>query len=222
MGIVISISDYASPMLQRFIDGLDNRSALHRFVGKRAQNTIRDYLIGLAATRHRTATSLGAQPTGHLAEAAEKVSRTNALEDTGDGVAISLEQPGMRRAFEDVEIRPGPGKKYLTIPARSEAYGNRAYRFDTLEVLFGKNGPYALAERAHTDLKWRSKNKVKYRDLEGSRTVAGGMIFYWLVKSVSQEQDRSLLPSNNEIAYAGASGARDYVSMLIDRNKSKL
>ncbi|MFA7335112.1 MAG: hypothetical protein WC130_12595 [Kiritimatiellia bacterium] len=148
-----------------------------------------------------------------------------------DGISLSLSHPGMRRAFEDVDIRPGPDKKYLTIPACAEAYNKRAYRFDNLEVLFGKNGPYALAERKHTEIRWRTKRfKIAGHGDEGDVTSSykyaaageqrGGRIFYYLVKSVHQPRDPSLLPDDNAIVAAAISGARDFINLLINSSAS--
>ena len=40
--------------------------------------------------------------------------------------ALMLASAGLARAFGDVEIRPGAGKKFLTIPLVAQAYGRRA------------------------------------------------------------------------------------------------
>lgn len=208
----ISIQDYATPRLQRLIDGLRNPRPLYQMAGARVQECVRDYLIVLAGSRHDTAESLGAQPSGHLGKAAEKVARPSALHPIPDGISLSLNHPGMSRAFKDVTIRPGPDKKYLTIPAVAEAYNKRAYRFDNLEVLFGKNGPYALAERPQTKVRWR---KSKGRTYAAAGEQRGGRIFYWLVKSAFQEQDRTLLPEGVDLHNAALAGARDFVNLLI-------
>ena len=195
----ISLQDHATPPLKRLIDGLHNPLPLYQSAGAHGQECVRDYLIVLAGSRHATAENLGAQPSGHLGKAAEKVALPSALKPIPDGIAVSINHPGMSRAFKDVKIRPGQGKKYLTIPATAEAYNRRAYRFTTLEVLFGRKGPYALGER-------------QKRDKSGQQPAC---VFYWLVKSVSQPQDRTLLPGDDAILRAAMTGVRDFVDILI-------
>lgn len=221
IALQINITDHASPRLQQLINGLTDRTALNLTVGKTAQNCIRDHLIALAATRHATANRLGATPSGHLAKAAEKVALPSSLTDHGDSIEISLNHPGLARAFQDIDILPGAGKKYLTLPATAQSYNKRATRFNTLQVLYGKNGPYALAERAFTDLRWRNTTlKTAAGGRQKQKTAAagaqhGGKIFYWLVKSVHQTQDRTLLPADSAITEAALGGVRDYVTLLI-------
>ena len=66
------IKDDAVPLLRRFRAGLTDATGLHEAIGKDVANAVRDYLIELAESKHRTAERLGASPSGHLAKAAEK------------------------------------------------------------------------------------------------------------------------------------------------------
>ena len=61
-----------------------------------------------------------------------------------EGSTVRIPIPGISRAWGDVEIRPGAGKKYLTIPARSgapEVYGK------TVAILRGLGWSFASGRR---------------------------------------------------------------------------
>jgi hypothetical protein len=200
--------------LGRFYDAITDRTDLHHYMGERARELTRNYLIEIAQTRHATATRLGAAPSGHWAQAAEKTTVTS----DSDGATVTIKQPGIGRVAHDVVIKPGAGKKYLTIAAIAEAYNRRAYRLTNLALMFrvkdGQRRPVALVERKASEIKYGRLKK------DGSRSVTHtasriGRVWYWLVKSVRQKQDRSLLPSDEKYRLSALAGVRDYVDRLI-------
>ena len=213
MPLSIQITDRATPHLTRVEADLSSPGAKHA-AGASVMLLILNHLVQLDAERPN---ALGGRRTNFYAKAGKSTSY--AVNDIGATVSISA--IGIAQRLFGGEIKPVNGK-YLTIPARAEAYGRRAREFDTLEVLFGKNGPYALAERGHTDMKWGykkikgQKKREKYRDIARSRTVAGGMIFYWLVKSVSQAPDPSVLPEESVILDFARTAVNDYIHSLIN------
>lgn len=192
----IEIHDRATALLNQLTERLTHRGPLNQMVGRRVQNHIRDYLIQLALTKHDTARSLGATPSGHLGKAAEKVALPEALTEIPDGVMISLSHPGMGRAFHDVEIKPGPGKKFLTIPQIAQAYNQRAYRVEGLVAIF--QGPKGVR-----------KGLLAMPDGQGHLTV-----WYTLVPSVHQKRDPSLMPTRASMSAAALAGAREYIQVL--------
>lgn len=194
----VNALDTVTPELALAISMLTRRQGLHRLMGGRVQNCVRDHLIHASRTRHATARRLGAKPTGFLGQAAEKVARKQSLTADDSQAAISLNHPGLIRAFKDVEIRPGPGKKALTIPMIAQAYGQRAYRIWDKEGLFvisTEKGAFAVKKNADDSL----------------------TAYYKLAPSVNQKQDRTLLPSDAELEQAALAGARDYFSLLRSR-----
>lgn len=194
LAIKIDIRDRATPAIQKFIDGLQSRKGLNLLVGQRAQALCRDHLIQLSQSRHDTANRLGATPSGFLGKAAEKISSPESLRDTGDGIAIALNHPGLVRAFKDVRITAGtktPGVKFLTIPARAEAY----------------NQTYATALRRYGVVSERTGKRVLPR-------AKGEKPWFVFVPSVLQKQDRTLLPSDDAIVKAALQGVNDYAGLL--------
>jgi hypothetical protein len=193
IGLQINAVDGASPKLEKFLSGLKQRRGLHQMMGNRVQALVRDHLIKLAGSRHATADRLGATPSGHLGKAAEKVASPASVRAGEDEAALVINHPGIGRAFHDVTIKPTKSK-YLTIPLIAEAYNRRAYRVPDLFVL---KGTPLLAK---TD----GDGKIK--------------VWYRLVKSVRQKQDRTLLPSDEEIRQAALAGVGDYIDLLRGRN----
>ena len=136
---------------------------------------VRHHLRQLGSWRHRSAQELGAQPTGVLGKAATRTT-WRASTDSGE---VLIPTPAVRRAFHDVEIRPR-NSKALTIPAAPEAYGKRAA---------------VLAA-----LGWRIFRPGKAKILKGRLSKdEAPKVLYYLAQSVHQRQDRSLLPSDEEI-----------------------
>ena len=80
---------------------------------------VRRHVSRLARSRHGTAESLGAAPTGFLRKGAR------AIVCRGDAVDIPI--PGFARVFHPLDIRPKRAKS-LTIPINRVSYGVRAGR----------------------------------------------------------------------------------------------
>lgn len=153
-------------------------------------------MLSRDSTHHQIAQSLGAAPTGFYEEASRAVQEP-VVEGT-DIVSISINGPeGLAQRYfgGTIEARPG---SYLTIPARAEAYGHRAGEFANLKlIIFGDTGLAALVEKdAPQD--------------EGS-------VFYWLVRSVTQASDPTVLPTEEELTDAAIIAMRDEVASVMER-----
>lgn len=213
MKVELTIGGNAQRMLQQLREEVINREEIHQDIATREENLVRDYLSSLAQTRHATADALGATPTGHLERAAESVtSRSDA-----DGATVSITSPGISRAFDDITITPGAGKKYLTIPATAEAYGKRAGAFNDLRLAFFKNGLLALVK---TDQSRLSDRKSSGYGIESKAAKADSAkqrppVYFWLKKSVFQKQDRTLLPSDALLQTAAEEGVRDWLKSFL-------
>ena len=153
---------------------------------------VRRHVSRLARSRHGTAESLGAAPTGFLRKGAR------AIVCRDDYVDIPI--PGFSRVFHPLDIRPRM-KKTLTIPINRASYGVRAGRLAAegwslfrisargggpgAGILFGRRG----GERAATAL-------------------------YLLRTRARIPQDRSLLPTDGEMHAQAARGAADAILFL--------
>lgn len=195
----VDVRDGATAMVRDFIAGLTNRTQLHEAIATRARTVTRDHLISLAGTRHGSANRLGASPSGHWAQAAEKTS----ADFDASSATITVSHPGIGRAFHDVEIYPGAGKKAITIPLIAQAYNLRAASVWESEGLFIVKGKSSKGNGAAVAVK---------RLPDGTLQP-----WYLLVPHVHQKQDRTLLPSDREYRAAAVMGARDFVDYLITR-----
>lgn len=162
--------------------------------------------IGPRATRlvQQNFRKLGANakgwPSSHFyGRAAES---TNWSEGLGF-VEISVGQIGIRQRLLGGVIKP-VNAGALTIPAQPDAYGKTAREFSNLQfkmVLDPERGVMrpALVEKAGT-----AKTKVGRKKKDGTRTetevsqATGLVALFWLAKSVSQEADPKVMPSEPE------------------------
>lgn len=198
IGLEIKVhSASVDALLDKFLANLTDLEPLNESVGVRTTERTRNHLVAIARSRHATAQRLGAPPSGHWGQAAEKTS----FEANQAGVTISIEQPGIGRVAHDVTIEPGPGKKYLTLPAIAAAYNQRAYRISGMHVMVR----FINGERRAVALAMSSG--------KGADRVE--TVWYWLVKSVTQKQDRTLLPSDEEYRLAALAGVTDFVDRLL-------
>lgn len=198
MNVAIDISGKLTADIQAVVNDLegDGRAALNHAMGVAVQEVTRDHLMGLAATRHDTAHRLGATPTNFLAQAAEKVAEPGAVTSVVDAAVLTIDHPGMIRAFQDVTIFGSP---WLTIPLNAAAYGHRAREFDQVRLIPGGGGG------------------VPKEDRKKHAPVDDNIPAYLLIHSVDQPQDRSLLPADEEWEEAAADGATGLITMVMQK-----
>ena len=197
ISLSVDVTNGALPLVGQLLARLTNLQGLNEAMGMRAQNLTRDHLLAIAQSRHTSAERLGAQPSGHWAQAAEKTS----MQADASSATVTISHPGIGRAMHDVTILPKG--KCLTIPLIARAYTLRAASVWESEGLF----------------------VAKAKSGGGSKAVAGKLnadgkfeAWYLLVPSVHQAQDRTLLPSDEEYSLAAKEGANDYVSFLLTKN----
>lgn len=186
--------------LRRRLSGAGRRDLIAA-AGYEVQRLVTDHLRGLARTRHKTAQALGAAPSNHWAAAAEKVAMPQALRTLGgEGVeaeaTVTVDHPGIARAFHDVTIRPVE-KEALVIAVHPLAYNRRAsqVRMQLKTFVIGQRGRGIIAMKG-----------------QGKFVIP----LYVLARSVTQRQDRSLLPSGPEMETAAGKGARNYIAAALE------
>jgi hypothetical protein len=213
LSLDIQVTGNAQKLLAKIDTQLVNREELHHDIAVRAENTVRDYLISLAGSRHATADRLGASPSGHLERAAESVTS----ESDANAATVNVTSPGMSRAFGDVTIKPGAGFKYLPIAANAEAYGKRPRSFNDLRLAFFKGGLLALVKADQSRLSDRKASGfgVESKAAKADKTKERPPVYYWLKKSVFQKQDRTLLPSDKLLQSAAEEGTRDWLKSFV-------
>jgi hypothetical protein len=199
MATTIDIRDEVSGALKALKEGLSPAS-VNPAIGAAEKKLFQNHFLGLPPNKRGWPTT-GLYP---------KFARATNWHVLADGVLISVNRVEARQRYFGGEIHPKPGHKFLAIPARAEAYGKSPRDFSDLEPRIGSNGG-ALVQTQQSEVEFGRIRK------DGSRKVArgqvlGGLVFFWLVKSVNQTADPSILPTDQEIsdtAVAEAKAATD-------------
>ena len=168
------------------------RKGWHATLGTIMRRVIQDHARAVWPTRHKTALRLGATPTGFLARGIDAINFTSeerkaTVEITGTAATA------LARVDGPVTITP-KGKKWLTIPAAGEAYGKRAGEFSGLSLIFLGKGKMALGYG-------RKKGE------QGPQKV-----LFWLRKSVTLPQDRTLLPTDETFSLAVQAAGEEWLN----------
>jgi hypothetical protein len=174
------------------INALSDRGELHAHLAVGVTDFIRAYLR--ETPRHNTASRLGASPTGFRERNAADI---RAISDSENAITLIPRSTGLGRAFGDVTLIPGPGKTYLAIPADARSYGKSPRDFGEGVLKFA-------ILRAH-------------RVFPVLLFAADGAVAYWLRRSVTQKQDRSLLPSDEGLREVGRRAATQYLQDIISQ-----
>ncbi len=192
--IEISIQDNASPRLRALLNSLSGAQteSLHRVMAFGVERLVRRHIRERYATRGN---ALGAPSTGFWSRV---IDSTTVQADTAAGT-VSISERGAALRYYGGTVRP-KNKQWLTIPAAREAHGKRAAEvsggYSKQQWLFGRRGPYAIAEKVAVN--------------RSGRQTAGRVLF-WLVKAATHSPDPGVLPSLADMAAAAVEAATDHI-----------
>jgi len=180
--------DTASPALAKIYGLLGDPAGLHAAMLPELERLSRTWILAQAAFRHETATRLGGKETGSLERAAARISGKS----DSTAATVQFGSPLLARAFGDVKIKPGEGKKFLTLPISGQAYGITVGEFERtigdLFALFGGNETSGVLVHKEKGQKFATAH-------------------YLLVQEVNQKRDPDLLPSDELYLDAARQGA---------------
>jgi hypothetical protein len=210
VSLEISVTDRCSPMLRRIMNGL-SEGALGKLFGTAGVDFLRAHFFKLDQERPN---AMGGKRTHFYG----RVARSCTYEVTLTGsVMLSAGEGtlGLAQRIHGGEIHP-VNAKWLTTPARKEAYGKRAREFSNLRLAFFGRGKMALVEAESVDITFGRKRKA------GSRKVTpgqerGGAVMFWLRKSVTQQPDPSVAPNLRALEDACLLAGEEYEASLINR-----
>lgn len=154
--------------------------------GKALQELLADYMDNLNSTRSKHGSNF---------YSADDVQSPIV---NGDSVFVSISTPGISRAFHDIIIHPVEAKS-LAIPIHSDAYGISPREYNTNHP---KGTPEALF-------------KPKGKDYLAKNDNGSLVVMYLLRKSVQQPQDRTLLPSDEEMNAAVIGAIHGAIEVLL-------
>jgi hypothetical protein len=137
----------------------------------------------------------------------QKCNQSTSQESQPGVSVITIAKIGFQQRLKGGPIVPGNGKKYLTIPATSEAYGKRAGQFSNLRFGFAENKYGNLMPALLKAAATRSpKGRLTGRDAKKNI----GNVMYWLTPRVFQRADPSVLPQEDVITtYALAAADKE-------------
>lgn len=177
----------------------EKRTALSLSMGLGVRKVTWRHLQKLAASRHTTAERLGGAITGHLEQATNAVEKASVVANT-EGATLTINHPGLGRALHEVTIRPVTAR-YLTIPLNGLAYGHRVGEFEKGKVILIFKGGHRTG---------REKPRTEKSDEE--KSVRQDLPAFLLLRSVTQRQDRTLLPSNEEWEKGARTDGLEYLN----------
>ena len=193
MNITISIGNVDTRGIDRIRERMDP-TALAEAGTSRLAPTIRRHLLALNLHKTRdwlnSRSQTRAQPTQHFRKGAAAVY----IQTGGGKSSVVVPIPGISRAFKTLDIAPRTAGA-LTVPLNSIAYGKRVgeLRAEGWRIFRGRG-------RAR---------RVLFGAYNGE--VRG---LYALMSRVRVPQDRSLLPSDQQISAAVKRGAQLYINSI--------
>jgi hypothetical protein len=213
----LTISDRATPAVDQLSDLVQGPRIANRYTGAVARLIVANFRM-LDTER---ANSMGGKRTHFYANAAKG---TNWRNDDSTGT-ITIHAAGIAQRLFGGTIKPVKGK-FLAIPARAEAYGKSPREFDDLEPHFGEHGG-ALVQRQSQRLSFVKENRRYERGGRGftrakAGATEGGGVFFWLVKSVTQLPDFTVLPTPEDMHTAGKLAVADLIRSVMDTKIPKL
>jgi hypothetical protein len=199
----VTVKDTASDYLARLARGLEAQEygeAVGRAGVRALENNFRDK--DQDPQSHRTARDLGASPSGLYAQMVKHLSHST----TREGVLLSINHAAAAQRYFGGTITPTGGRKYLTIPAIAEAYGVKATDAPVgLEPIFAwsrSEGRARVIGLRQADAKPKKGRRFKKRakDSTDNYFAEKGAVWYWLVESVTQRPDPTVLPDDSVLA----------------------
>jgi hypothetical protein len=184
-------------MLRSLGGGENGLREMNDMLGRAARNSVREHLRALNLS---TPTPLGATKSNYYGRAAQG---TSFWREAG-GILVNIHTPGMALHYYGGTVTPGANissatgqpTKYLSLPYAAEAYGHSPSEFPDLVMLWGKNGPYALA---YKELTTGQQRTLKRRGASPAALKGTGAIVFLLVKSVTIGANPGVLPSDEQL-----------------------
>ena len=171
--------------LQLLRNALADRGPLHAQLAVDVRDFTRRYLV--EDTRHATAMALGATPTGHRAKIGESETMIEADSDAQRAVLRIPTSTGLGRAFHDIDFKMRG--KFLLRAACPATYGKSPRDFPEGVLKFG------MINQRFPGLVFSADHSPAY----------------YFMRKVHQDQDRTLLPSNEGYAAKVRESARSYL-----------
>ena len=181
--------------LTRTLDG-QGRIDLHAAMGTAVQHVTAAHVASLHRSDGSLLWKLEAAPTGFFQQASLQIESPAALASDSNAATLTLSFVGVKRAFQSVTVVPRTAK-YLAIPIDRIAVGH------TPRECWDEWGLFIATDK--------TKNQVYVAQRDGNHIK-----MLWVLKrSLTQKQDRGILPSTEQWERAARGAAIDH---LLHRN----
>lgn len=195
LSITVDVQGNARAEYARVIDAIA-RPEIRRVMGRALATRMRRHF----SERDKEANKMGGTRTHFWGQVRRSVQQPQLV--GGDGVQVGINHVAFSQKYFGGDIKP-VSVDWLTIPARTEAYGHRAREFTDLHFVHFGRQLAALVQNESTSLEAPNQNRKKDRGIGPiARETTGGGVFFWLVKEVHQEPDPEALPPEQELADA--------------------
>jgi len=227
----VEIKDPVTPALRQFVKDGKARG----WVGA-MESGVRRLFIDHFDELERTRPNQWGAPRTHFWAAVSNSVNTSRL---ANGFLLNISHPHFRQRLQGGTIRAGRNAswatgrptKYLTIPARAEAYGKTSYEFKgELSLVFRRVGgqvravalamnPRSRYSGVHYITAYNAKGK-KVRRRQRTKITEGPLVYYWLVESVTQEPDPSVMPTEQDMTDAATNALSEWSDGVTARLKA--
>jgi len=197
--ITLNLQSAIAAAKERLRSALESQE-FFRAMAQGVARLIRGHLALLDATRKN---ALGGKRTHFYAAAAKSLY----VEAEEGGSAVTIPAVGFRQRYEGGPILPVVSK-WLTIPATAEAYGRRAREFDDIEFAIIGGKPALVRKEDQGSVDFISGKVIP----KAKRKKAA--VLFWLRKSVFQQADPTVMPSDLEMEAAAVFGGEAYLASL--------
>lgn len=192
----VTIRDTATP----FVRALERQTgSAGPVVGRAAAETTREHFRrkNLDPASHRSASALSAQPSGLF----NQFRNATSFEATLTSASVVVRHAAIRQRIEGGTIEPGPGKKFLTIPAQAIAYGRRAGEFPQLVFAWAshiqnRRSGFALVAPSAIN---KEVGRARRDGTRRTKEVAPSGVYFWLVRRVRQPADPTVIPDEQQM-----------------------
>lgn len=188
IGTHINYEDQATPQMRHELRGLQNPVPLHAAMGKRAEKELRAHFL----QKNSTGNKQGWPRTNFWSRRIRSSTVLTGV-DAG-GATVDIADPAFAQKLFGGTIHARQAK-FLSLPARAEAYGKSPREFKDLHFIPTRSGGI-LVQNQQTQFKRTKSGRIS------GQTEVGGGVFYFLVKSVVTNPDPTALPTNEKMGDA--------------------
>jgi hypothetical protein len=213
--IIIDINDYASAGARDLQKKIDYPQGMLQRAGKAIEVCLRDHFL----RRNSQPNKMGWTPRNFWS----RIRNATAFVDaTNQKATVAIADPAINQKVFGGTIKPQRVSN-LALPATAMAYAAGSPReggTPALKFMFAFDPgqdrwrPALVAAENYARRLTRGKRKGELTKAQGDKATEGvGVVWYWLVRKVTQDADPAALPSDNDIQAAIYGSVESYLKL---------